>query len=267
MRYLLTFGNHGYEVSMNILATSALATGSVDKVIFWNDDKLRKTPFFKANRKILTQQRGAGYWLWKPYIILEELKKLKKGDFLIYSDSKMLARQNFDVLYDLCAREKGILLFRNLPQTIECWCKRDALVLMNADKPEIYKSFDFAAMMSVWQKTPEAVGFLEEWLKFCEDERILTDMDNTQGKPNYPYFVDHRHDQAVFSVVAVQKGIRGHRPPNQYGKRYRKCEAFKDDAYGELFQAHFSLNAIARNFKLFPLVVKFYLKKWLNRNV
>mgnify|MGYP003598506185 CR=1 FL=1 len=32
--------------------------------------------FCLDNQEILSQSRGAGYWLWKPQIILQELKKL-----------------------------------------------------------------------------------------------------------------------------------------------------------------------------------------------
>lgn len=252
MKYLLTFGNKGYKTSMYLLAKSALATKSVDRVITWNDEMVRGTNFYQENKKILEQKRGAGYWLWKPFIILEEVKKLKKGDFLIYSDSKMLALNNCAKLFEICKKEDGVLLFSNVPQTIQCWCKRDALVLMDMDRREVIDAFDFAAMMSVWQNTPKAIAFLEDWLKYCCDERILTDMPNTLGLPNYPLFIDHRHDQSVFSLTAIKHGIKGHRIPNQYGKRYRKCEAFKDDTYGTLFQAHFSLSAMARNLKIFP---------------
>lgn len=260
MKYLVTFGNKGYEISRWLLARSALATKCSDEVIFWDDEKIRQTDFYKQNRKILDQKRGAGYWLWKPYIILEELKKLKKNDFLLYSDAQMLALEDCQKLYDICKEEGGILLFTNMPQTMECWCKRDALVLSGMDTPEVRSSFDYAAMMSVWQNTPEARAFLEEWLNMCRDERMLTDLPNTQGKDNYPLFIDHRHDQALFSLLAIKKGIKRHRAPNQYGKRYKRCAAFKDDKYGELFQAHFALTSVARNLKIFPKLIRLLAK-------
>lgn len=266
MRYLLAFGNKGYKTSLYLLAKSALATSSVDEVIMWDDEMVRKTPFYQQNKKILDQRRGAGYWLWKPFIILEEVKKLKQGDFLIYSDSKMLALENCAKLFELCEKENGVLIFSNVPQTIQCWCKRDALVLTDMDRREVIDSFDFAAMMSVWQNTPQAIAFLEDWLKYCCDERILTDMPNTQGLPNYPMFIDHRHDQTVFSLMAIKHNIKGHRIPNQYGKRYMKCEAFKDDTYGQLFQAHFSLSAMARNLKMFPKMLALVVKELIRGN-
>jgi hypothetical protein len=31
--------------------------------------------------------RGAGYWLWKPYVVLRELALAAEGDIIIYSDA------------------------------------------------------------------------------------------------------------------------------------------------------------------------------------
>ena len=52
----------------------------------FNRKQLESTKFYKDNKKILDQDKGAGWWLWKPYYILEVLKKSKTNDFIIYSD-------------------------------------------------------------------------------------------------------------------------------------------------------------------------------------
>ena len=43
----------------------------------FNRKQLESTKFYKDNKKILDQDKGAGWWLWKPYYILEVLKKSK----------------------------------------------------------------------------------------------------------------------------------------------------------------------------------------------
>jgi hypothetical protein len=43
---------------------------------------------FKLNFKdILREQRGGGYWIWKPYIIKKHLDKINDNDILIYMDA------------------------------------------------------------------------------------------------------------------------------------------------------------------------------------
>ena len=43
--------------------------------------------FARDNHDILTQPRGCGLWLWKPYFIDRVLRELDEGDVLIYADA------------------------------------------------------------------------------------------------------------------------------------------------------------------------------------
>lgn len=56
--------------------------------------------------------------------------------------------------------------------------------------------------------------FVEEWLRYCRDERILTDIPNESGYPNLTGFVDHRHDQSVLSLLAEKYHINLYRKPS-----------------------------------------------------
>jgi hypothetical protein len=43
--------------------------------------------FMTRNQGILTQQRGAGYWLWKAYFIHQLLLRMTEQDILFYADA------------------------------------------------------------------------------------------------------------------------------------------------------------------------------------
>ena len=43
--------------------------------------------FVAKNKHILDRKRGAGYWLWKPYLVSRELALAAEGDIIIYSDA------------------------------------------------------------------------------------------------------------------------------------------------------------------------------------
>ena len=34
--------------------------------------------------------RGAGFWLWKPWLVLRQLQKMAEGELLLYTDAGML---------------------------------------------------------------------------------------------------------------------------------------------------------------------------------
>lgn len=44
------------------------------------------TEFREKYKEILSQKRGGGYWIWKPYIIADYLKTMPDGDILFYAD-------------------------------------------------------------------------------------------------------------------------------------------------------------------------------------
>jgi hypothetical protein len=43
--------------------------------------------FLRRNAAILHQRRGAGFWSWKPYVILQTLLELAPGDLVFYVDA------------------------------------------------------------------------------------------------------------------------------------------------------------------------------------
>ena len=55
------------------LADSANSNANVDEVISWTRTQLLNSDFYLQNKRILDQPRGAGFWSWKPYIILQTL--------------------------------------------------------------------------------------------------------------------------------------------------------------------------------------------------
>ena len=79
---------------------------SFNKSIF-NDDP----GFMHRNQHILNRSRGAGYWLWKPYVIFRELHLARDGDIIIYSDSAVDVTKNIRYLTDLTAVQ-DIIVFQ-----------------------------------------------------------------------------------------------------------------------------------------------------------
>ena len=203
----LSYATGEFLEARDQLCNSALKVG-FDEARARSFENLDKE-FCLDNKDILSQPRGAGYWLWKPQIILQELKKLNPDDVLVYSDAGRYSYYNFKCfpkrLVKL-AKEKGFLLGPTLGQhgPMRKWVKRDAFILLDMDQPEIHMLPTIQAGWSFWTPCPEAFEFLEKWLSACKDPRILTDIENTQGLPNLPDFKDHRHDMAVLTLLAYK---------------------------------------------------------------
>ena len=52
-----------------------------------------------------------------------------------------------------------------------------------------------------------------EWLRYAEDERLLTDISNSCGQDNLPEFQKYRHDQSIWSLLCKKHSVVLHRRP------------------------------------------------------
>lgn len=210
---LLTYADERYRKGQMQLCRSARAVG-FGKVLAVSPAHLARTQFVAKHRAILSQPRGAGYWLWKPFLIRRALERLGPNEVLFYCDASIDGFYRFDrfptKLVELVqAHPQGILIGPAVHQhgAGTQWTKRDAMVLLDADRPNIVSRPQLQAGVSLWRHTPEAIRFVDLWLAACCDPRILTDCPNTQGKPNYPDFIDHRHDQSALTLLAYREKV------------------------------------------------------------
>jgi hypothetical protein len=218
---LLTFASTGFYRQQDILNRSAPAGGVTD-CIAWTQEQLFATEFYRRHRAILDASRGSGYWLWKPYLIRRELEGLGHGDFLVYYDvgRPVLPHTITRCLLPLlnwCERSNGgilpgVYVPEHGPNTR--WIKRECFVAMGCDDARFRQHPQIQGTYSVWQKSADAESFVDEWLQWCARPEVLTDAVVHPELPNFPDFVDHRHDQAVSTLLAIKRGIRAYGDPN-----------------------------------------------------
>lgn len=260
-KYLISFATPNFYKGQRRLNRSALKHG-IDECISCNLRNLKKTAFYWENKSILDQKRGAGYWLWKPYYILDTFDKVQEGDVVIYSDSGLEIIDDLQPLIDICLSGADLMVFQVHDQESKGetkhlnrrWTKRDCFVLMGADTEEYHNSGQVAGTYQVYLKNERNMAFVEEWLSYCKDARILTDKPNTCGLDNLPEFFDHRHDQSILSILAKRHNIEVFRDPSQFGEHLkvdslltngnpgeyieRAGEEYKNSSYGTLFNLH-----------------------------
>lgn len=219
-RYLVSYANKDFYKKQKLLNRSAMKFG-VDKTISWTREMLQETDFYKKNKKVLDHSRGAGYWLWKPYIIYESLKKIKNGDFLIYCDSGAEIISDVKPLIDLCKKQKGVLLFNAINKN-KIYTKRDCFIKMNCDNKKYWEHSQFMGGYQIYQKDNFSIGFVGDVLGDCQIRGIIED--SVSVNPNLDGFKEHRHDQSILTNIAIKHGIKGFRNPSQGGNHLKKKE-------------------------------------------
>ena len=202
MKYFINYASNGFLNSQKEGIRTAKLFGF--ETYAYSDLDIDEN-FKKSNKNILEQKRGSGYWIWKPYIILDMLNKMNNNDFLIYMDSgaNLIGdpQKYLDIIDD-----NGILAFSMVQKTSK-WTKGDCFYEVNKDKD--YKFSDENQLQGTYiffKKCDFSVNFVEKWLSLCTNENLITDSPNINMN-NLPDFIDHRHDQSIFSLLSYNEGI------------------------------------------------------------
>ncbi len=197
--WLISFADgEVHKSNQNFLISNAVNKGFTH-IISYNKNDIDKT-YYDKHSHILKQQRGAGYWLWKPYLIKKTLQMINDGEFLFYIDSgNSLVQNNVDFFIDKLNEAKAdILLFKNYYTNAQ-FIKRDTYKLMNIEEDKYKDLYHLGAFVIILRKSNRSIEFIDQWLKYCENPQLITDVPSEIK--NNPNFKDHRHDQAILTLL------------------------------------------------------------------
>lgn len=211
MKYFINYASKGFYNSQIEALNCAENFGFVTKA--YNDLDIDQK-FKEENKSVLESSRGAGYWLWKPYIILDMLNKINDGDYLIYMDSgaKLVGDPSS---YLESIDEKGILAFSMVQKTSK-WTKGDCFYFINGDNKNDFSSYNqLQGTYIFFRKCESSIRFVKKWLDLCTKDNLITDS-QSKFMQNFPDFIDHRHDQAIFSLLCYNEVIQNVPQIDQY---------------------------------------------------
>lgn len=203
--YLVCYATEKYYQQQQRLVHSAQETKELNNIFAFREKNLFETDFYKQNEHILSQPRGAGYWLWKPYFIQQILKQSNEGDVVLYLDCHHVI--NLPLLNHILTNMKqDLFLVMNCFSNKE-YTKRDCFVLMDCDNEYFYNATQLEAGICAFRKSNNSDDFVNTWLRYCQNENILTDKANVCGLDNLKEFYDHRHDQSVLTNLYHRIGL------------------------------------------------------------
>jgi hypothetical protein len=216
MNYLINYADGAFEESRLKNSISGLSAG-FDSVIQYSSKDIDSL-FFNKNKKILTQKRGAGYWLWKSYFIFQTLKNVREGDTVFYSDSGAEFVRSVEPLLDLI-QEKEVVGFKMSGNHKEGQYTRKAVIdKLGLNPNEVAKTNqDMASFIGVKKTlhTEKEEHVIGTWLSYCQDPQLI--MDTPREVDEFDEFIDHRHDQSLWSLVSKQFNVHKAPDPTQWG--------------------------------------------------
>ncbi len=231
----ITYATSAFRRSAAELTRSMAAYGIASRTFAPRDPEIQELR--RQYPQIMRTRRGAGYWLWKPFLIDRMLAALPDGALLLYTDAATIAVSDPGPLISLASTDNPIVLFEQgraagapPPQPIGEWTSRRCLQLMNADTDEVRAAPMLVAGYVLCVAAPRSRAFVAEWLRYCTIPGVLADDPDGSAEP--PGFRSHRHDQSVLSVLAHRHAIPFHQDPSQFGWR------FPGEPFGQVFDLH-----------------------------
>jgi len=198
---VLIFSKGNFKESATRL-TSHLKQIGIQNVINKTDEDLDEN-FKLKHEKILSNVKGYGYCIWKPYLILQELNKLEKNENLLYIDSTDRPTLKF-IISALNKLKKEDLFLINRGYFHDNWTRRDTFVLMGCDSQEFHNKIQLEAGIIGFNKTNFTIRFVEEWYLYCSNEQILGELPLSCGLENFEPFLEHRYDQSVLTNLQIK---------------------------------------------------------------
>jgi len=229
----ITYTDHNMLISAKQCRVSAMLNGCNESTIY--NQSMLFDSFRARNAEILKAERGAGYWIWKPQIILQELKQCDADDVVIYTDAGVEFINSVQHLVN--AMDDFCLIFGAHNWHHE-YCKGDALPIGY----EPTKQVQATAMM--FKYSNYTIEFVKEWLKLCQRPGLIDDSPSV--KPNHSDFKDHRHDQALLTNLVIDRQINLHWWPAHYkydGGQFTYAKNGHTDKYPAIFYHHRKRNS------------------------
>lgn len=203
MIHLITYGNFRYEESKKRLCSEAEETGWFDSITSYGPEDLDNN--FKISfENILNQDRGGGYWIWKPYLIKKQLEKINDNDVLIYLDSGCSINKNGKKRLDeyieiLKNGDYGCISFQMNHLLEKTWTTKEIFKQFNVEEDgEIANAGQIVSGIQIIIKNPKSIKLVNTWNEtLYENPLLFTD----HYRDQHSYFIENRHDQSVFSVI------------------------------------------------------------------
>lgn len=224
-------GGKSYKKSGTRLRKEARNLNIFNKVKIYRQNDLPTS--IKNSFIFQTEDRGNGYWIWKPYIIYRELEKVSYGDIVVYSDcgNQILPGEGWEEFWKILENYDGIFqqyrtgeIYPWGNSLIKRWTKKNMIDFFSpfgdtkwAEQPQ------FQSCFIIVKKNRETLKLIKSWFRVMwARPDLLIDTFGSEDCFQLNEYVEHRHDQAVLTGVLLTQNyaIVYHMPeivePTQY---------------------------------------------------
>lgn len=214
MIYVVNYADgEPYESYRRINSQTAKWFGKADKIIEYSSKDIPQS-YKETHKEIFSYKRGAGLWLWKPYLIHKALLSIKDGDWLFYSDAGVTFIRSIKHLIRCAEKNHQDVFTIEQPMLCRQFTKRECYSIMGVED----HGENQALGLLLLRKSDVSTRFVEEWLRLCENEELLSPNHFHPEIEEWPDYYAHREDQSILSLLRTKWNIQSFRDYSDYGK-------------------------------------------------
>ena len=208
--YFITFGagEENYYHAVKRITQQGENLHVFDKIIAYTDTYLKSdTDFWGQHASFIENNtRGYGYWLWKPYIIKKTMELMNHGDILLYLDCGCeLNIRKKDALIKFFELVKTELIIGTKISIEHLFNKMDLILKLDMNNDLYTNSEQHQAGAIMFYVCDKTYAIVNEWYKIGSEYHFIDD--STSISENVSNFVEHRHDQSIFSLLTKKYSV------------------------------------------------------------
>ena len=215
--HFITYGDEKFKVAKSRLLQQAEEFEEFKTIKGYSPKDIPRA-FYEKHKHILKRKRGGGYWLWRPIILMDALKKLNKDEFLVYLDAgcnlnKYGKKRFYEYITLLSSSEYGILSFQMSgnkgPGRVErekTWTIREIFDYFKVNpQSDIGTSGQYLGGVFIMQKNKHCEDYMSKFIEAIEYDPFMC-TDDYNDKNQIPEFRENRHEQSISSVLRKKIG-------------------------------------------------------------
>jgi hypothetical protein len=203
---LITFAA-GNTAFLNMAENLKNSASEYETTIYTEMFLMHQEDFWTKHKDFITKnQRGYGYWLWKPFVIQQVMKTMQNGEVLFYCDADFILRKDKNILEKLKKDVKNNkIITSSTGEKEKSWNKADTINRLGVTIDEDDKQVKAGTLLIY--VCDETRNLIDEWYSICCEKDYHYIDDSPSIMPNYVSFKEHRHDQSIFSLLLKKHNI------------------------------------------------------------
>jgi hypothetical protein len=199
----ISFGNSIYEKSLQRIKNEAINSMFFDNIKIFNENDLP----YDLQKYCLQNNKGFGYWIWKPYLINKVLNEINQNDILIYCDAgctiNYKGKIRFKEYIDMVNKNEYANISFQMPHQEKKYTKAD--VIKYFDSGNLKDTGQLVGGILIFRKNEHTTNLVKLWYDTSYNHKNLID-DSSSISTNDELFISHKHDQSIFSIIRKKYG-------------------------------------------------------------